>query len=267
MASPLFPDLVVNGEKVPSTVVAAETQNHSAPEGKPGFAWRKAANAIAIRTLLLQEARRLNFEASIQEVEPGRFETEEEALVRGLLEVAIDVRRPTEEEIYAEWARDPERFQTPLLWEASHILSACDVSDIVALKRAHTHTEDLISQLRTDPGNFADLARTQSDCSSATDGGFLGQIVSGDMAPEFESHVRSLQEGQITPEPVLTQFGYHVIRLDAVAPRRVMPFKAAHAIVEAAMEKAAWANAARSYVDALVKTADISGADPGRQPC
>ena len=53
----LFPDLVVNGETVPAAVIAAEAQNHDGPKGKPGIAWRKAANAVAIRTLLLQEAR------------------------------------------------------------------------------------------------------------------------------------------------------------------------------------------------------------------
>ena len=57
MTATLFPDLVVNGETVPHAVVAAEVQNHAAPKGKPGIAWRKAANAVAVRTLLLQEAR------------------------------------------------------------------------------------------------------------------------------------------------------------------------------------------------------------------
>ena len=54
----LFPDVIVNGETIPAAQVAAETQNHDGPKGKPGIAWRKAANAVAIRTLLLQEAAR-----------------------------------------------------------------------------------------------------------------------------------------------------------------------------------------------------------------
>ena len=58
MGDTLFPDLVVNGEHIPHTAVAAEVQNHTAPKGKPGLAWRKAAKALAMRALLLQEARR-----------------------------------------------------------------------------------------------------------------------------------------------------------------------------------------------------------------
>lgn len=53
----LFPDVVVNDETIPSAAIAAEAQNHSAPKDKPGIAWRKAAQALTIRTLLLQEAR------------------------------------------------------------------------------------------------------------------------------------------------------------------------------------------------------------------
>ena len=83
MSNALFPDVIVNGEPVPQAVIAAETQHHDAPKGKPGIAWRKAANAVAMRTLLLQEARRRGLTPDAQEVGPGRFETEEEALVRG----------------------------------------------------------------------------------------------------------------------------------------------------------------------------------------
>ena len=84
MTHALFPDLTVNGEPVPQAVIAAEAQHHDAPKGKPGIAWRKAANAVAMRTLLLHEARRLGLSSQVQEIGPGRFETEEEALIRGL---------------------------------------------------------------------------------------------------------------------------------------------------------------------------------------
>lgn len=110
MAKPLFPDLVVNGETVPAALVAAEAQHHQAPKGKPGVAWRKAAEAIAIRTLLLQEARRLGLEARPDEIGPGQFETKEAALIGQLLDSAVEVNPPDEATIRAEWERVPERF-------------------------------------------------------------------------------------------------------------------------------------------------------------
>ncbi|MEN8739130.1 MAG: peptidylprolyl isomerase [Phaeobacter gallaeciensis] len=261
MHAALFPDLIVNGETVPHALVAAEAQNHSAPKGKPGIAWRKAANAVAIRTLLLQEARRRDLSADPAEVGPGRFETEEEALIRGLLETAVETVRPTVEDIRAEWARDPSRFRAPPLWEVSHILCACDPRDEKARTAAQARALDLSKRALGNPRSFARLASDHSDCGSKANGGALGQLGPGDTVPEFEAALRRMAEGEISAEPLLTRHGYHVIRMDAVAQGAVLPFEAVRQKVSDAMEKAAWARAARAFVDRLAADADITGAD------
>ncbi|RVT85944.1 peptidase [Rhodobacteraceae bacterium CCMM004] len=263
MATALFPDLVVNGETVPHAVVAAEAQNHDAPRGKPGIAWRKAANAVAVRTLLLQEARRRGLRPHPAEVGPGRFETDEEALIRGLLDIAVDVTPPTEDEIRAEWARDPARFRAPPLWEVSHILCACDPRDPAQTRAAQTRAEGLAALAVQTPRAFADLARAHSDCGSKTAGGALGQLGPGDTVPEFEAVLRTLVAGEITPAPALTRHGWHVVRMEAVAEGAVLPFEAVRPRISDALEKAAWTRAARDFADGLVAAADISGADLG----
>lgn len=261
MTSALFPDLVVNGETVPHALVAAEVQNHSAPRGKPGVAWRKAANAVAIRTVLLQEARRRGLSTEPEEVGPGRFETEEEALVRGLLDIAVKIVPPTEADVRAEWERDPSRFRTPPLWEVSHILCACDPRDEAARRAAHTRAVELAGRAHGEPRGFARLASEHSDCGSKSSGGTLGQIGPGDTVPEFEAVLRDLSEGEITAEPVLTRHGWHVIRMDAVAETAVLPFEIARSRIAEAMEKAAWTRSAREVVAELVSSAKIAGAE------
>lgn len=261
MHAALFPDLIVNGETVPHAQVAAEAQNHSAPKGKPGIAWRKAANAVAMRTLLLQEARRRGLEPEPAEVGPNRFETDEEALVRGLLETAVNVSRPTEAAVRAEWARDPSRFRSPPLWEVSHILCACDPRDDTARRHALALATDLTGRALDDPRGFAALAKEYSDCGSKVSGGALGQLGPGDTVPEFEAALRRMAEGDITVEPVLTRHGYHVIRMDAVAEGAVLPFEAVRDKIAIAMEKADWARAARDFAGRLADAAEISGAD------
>jgi len=263
MNAALFPDLIVNGETVPHAVIAAEVQNHSGPRGKPGVAWRKAANAVAVRTLLLQEARRRGLSTPPAEVGPGRFETEEEALIRGLLEIAVDVAAPTEQAIHAEWARDPESFRAPPLWEVSHILVACDPRDEAATAAARARAEDLARQVQQDPKGFARLAADQSDCGSGASGGALGQIGPGDTVPEFEAALHGLETGQIGAAPVLSRHGWHIIRMDAVGKGAVLPYAAVRGKIAEAMEKAAWARAARDYVGELVGAAEISGAEIG----
>lgn len=261
MNSALFPDLVVNGEHVPHTLVAAETQNHEAPSGKPGIAWRKAANAVAIRTLLLQEAVARGMVTERQEVGPGRFETQEEALIRGLLEAEVDVSAPDSDAIRAEWERDPSRFRAPPLWEVSHILFACDPRNTDAKNKTKARAIAATKVALEDPKNFAALAARESECGSKSSGGALGQLGPGHTVPEFEAMLRHLKAGQITPEPVLTRHGWHIIRMDAVALGAVLPFEAVCEKIADAMEKASWANEARLFVDKLVANAEITGAD------
>ncbi len=259
--TPLFPDLVVNGETIPAATIAAETQNHQGPAGKPGIAWRKATIAVAVRTLLLQEARARGIEARVQEVGPGRFETEEEALIRGLLDQAVLVKPPTEQEIRLEWQKDPTRFRAPPLWEVSHILVACDPRDETARGDALVRAMALTGRALANPKAFAKLAAEVSDCGSKSSGGSLGQLNPGDTVPEFEAALHDLADGAVTVEPVLTRHGWHIIKMDALARGAVLPFAAVTQTISDAMEKASWAGAARDYVQTLVASAKISGAD------
>ena len=62
---------------------------------------------------------------------------------------------------------------------------------------------------------FADVARRESaDPGSASKGGDLGTFRRGEMVPAFEQAVWSLPIGQVS-QPVLTQYGYHLIRVDS----------------------------------------------------
>jgi peptidyl-prolyl cis-trans isomerase C len=261
MNAPLFPDVVVNGERIPRAAIAAEAQNHPAPKDKPGLAWRKAASAMAVRSLLLQEARRRGLAPQPAEVSPGRFETGEEALIRNLLEIAVTAEAPSEEAVRAEWARDPSRFRAPPLWEVSHILVACDPRQTEMKSAAHARAVDLALRARENPGGFARLASEHSDCGSKASGGSLGQLGPGDTVPEFEAALRALSEGEMTATPVLTRHGWHIIRMDALAHGAELPFDAVRRKIADAMEKAAWAQAARSFTNHLVASAEITGAD------
>jgi peptidyl-prolyl cis-trans isomerase D len=66
-------------------------------------------------------------------------------------------------------------------------------------------------------GKFDEVAKRESaDSISAVNGGDLGKGPRGRFVPEFEKAVDALSPGQLS-EPVLTQFGYHLIRLDSRA--------------------------------------------------
>ena len=79
--------------------------------------------------------------------------------------------------------------------------------------------------------DFETLAQTYSDCTSAAQGGDLGYFSRGQMVPEFEEAAFALEIGEVS-EPVLTEFGYHLIRVD---DKRDGEIKARHILVEASI--------------------------------
>jgi peptidyl-prolyl cis-trans isomerase C len=255
----LFPDVVVNGEIIPHAAIAAEAQNHSAPKDKPGIAWRKAAQAMAIRTLLLQEARSRGLVADPEELAPGRFETEDEAVIRALLDDALTIAPVADADVQAEWGRDPDRFRSAPLWDVSHILCACDPRDPGESAMAEARAKAIVARLGGDAKGFASAAR-ESDCGSKAAGGHLGQLGPGDTVPEFEAALRTLTEGSMTPDPVLSRHGWHIIRLNATAPGQVLPYETVRPKIAQALEKAAWTRASRDFVETLAKGARIEGA-------
>lgn len=259
MNIPLFPDVVVNGETIPSAAIAAEAQNHNAPKDKPGIAWRKAAQALAIRALLLQEARKRGLEPDPEELAPGRFETADEAMIRALLDEALTIPKITDEAVRAEWTKDPGRYRSAPLWDVSHILCACDPRDEIERPMSEARATALLARLKGDARGFADAAR-ESDCGSKATGGHLGQLGPGDTVPEFEATLRSLAEGGMTTTPILSRHGWHIIRLNATAPGQVLPYDTVRPKIAQALEKAAWAHASRAFIKTLAEEAQISGA-------
>lgn len=99
-------------------------------------------------------------------------------------------------------------------WEPSitvqHILIKNDKDDAAAKQKA----EDLIKQIN-DGADFAELAKENSeDSASAVNGGTIGPFKREEMVPEFSEAAYGLANvGDVTQEPVKTQFGYHIIKL------------------------------------------------------
>ena len=257
----LFPEVIVNGTVVPSAAIAGEAQNHEAPKNKPGMAWRKAARALIVRELLLQEAATRGISADPQFVGHNKRETDLESLVRAVIDECVTVPTPSDADIRAVWAQNPDRYRAPPLWEASHILCAAAPTDPDALEKAKARADAIMADIHAKPNRFARIAQDHSDCSSKSAGGMLGQLGPGDTVPEFESALRDMAEGEISATPVLTRFGYHIIRLDAVAVGAVLPFEAVAPKLKAAMEKAAWTRAVQDFTRTIIARATIVGID------
>ncbi len=107
MGNPLFPTVTVNGVIIAPEAIAEEAQHHNAPKDKPGLAWRAAARALVVRSLLLEKAAKSGLVAKPEPRGPGREETAEEALIRSWLDKNLRPEPVTEAQIRAIWEERP----------------------------------------------------------------------------------------------------------------------------------------------------------------
>ena len=100
---------------------------------------------------------------------------------------------------------------------ASHILiSAAKEQPAAERDKARKKAEELLAQVRKAPASFGELARKNSqDPGSAERGGDLDFFGRGAMVKPFEDKAFSMKPGEIS-DLVETDFGFHIIRLDAV---------------------------------------------------
>ena len=246
----------VNGVAIARDAIVREMQHH--PAGKPIAAWQQAARALVVRELLLQEARRLAV-APQPLSEDGRRETDEEAMMRGLIEREVPVPEPDDETYRRYYARHQARFRSPDIYEASHILLAALPTDAKAYAQARADAEGVLVALRERPQSFADLARAHSRCSSAAQGGNLGQITTGQTTPEFEQALKALSPGQLCAEPVATRYGFHVIRLERMHEGRLLPYELVADRIADYLRDSVRRRADAQYIARLATAARIEG--------
>ncbi len=249
----------VGGVEITPAAIAAEAQNHPAPDA--AAAWQAAAEALAIRQLLLAEAERLAIEAGDRCDAQGRPLAPDDARIDALLTQEITVPQATTDEARRFYDRHRDRFASETLIEAEHILFSASPDDSFAYGLAVGDARTAIRAVQADPGCFAELARAKSACPSKEQGGNLGQIGKGQTVAEFEAALFSLAEGQLCAEPVRTRFGVHVIRAGRRAEGQQLPFEAVEASIRDYLEEASYRKAVAQYLAILASRTAITGVD------
>ncbi|MBI1213303.1 MAG: peptidylprolyl isomerase [Alphaproteobacteria bacterium] len=246
----------VNGTAISEKDVLAEMQYHPAVSREAALA--EAAEALVVRQLLLQRATELaiGFEA-------GDAASEEEA-IDALLAREVGTPSATEENCRRWYDNNRKNFRAQPLFDASHILYLAPRDDADARVAAKSRATAALGLLKTDPTRFSEIARTESRCSSAGEGGHLGQIAIGETAPEIETFLLALEEGQICPIPVETDYGFHVLQLHRRIEGRDMPFAEAAPLIARELNAASWRLAVSQYIELLAGAADIQGIDVRR---
>ena len=142
-----------------------------------------------------------------------------------------------EADILQMYEDNPDRYRQPGSRSASHILLTVspDAAD-AQIDQVRQRASEIVARARGGE-SFASLAEVNSDDKgSAKRGGELGVIRPGTMVKPFEDAVFVMGEGEIS-EPVRTQYGFHVIRLDRITESRVQPLDQVRSEIEAEVRR------------------------------
>ena len=142
-----------------------------------------------------------------------------------------------EADILRMYEDNPDRYRQPGSRSVSHILLSVspDAAD-AQIDQVRQSASEIVARARGGE-SFASLAEVNSDDKgSAKRGGELGVIRPGTMVKPFEDAVFEMVEGEIS-EPVRTQYGFHVIRLDRITESTVQSLDQVRSEIEAEVRR------------------------------
>lgn len=233
--------VTVNGAKISAEMVDTFVQ---AITGKPAAEATKEqrdelVNELVSMTLVAQAAEKdgLTKDPDVQ----ARIELlRTQVLAQMASEKYAESHPVSDDEVKKEY--DDQIAKMPKEYKARHIL----------VEQKET-AESIIRELAAG-GDFAALAKKESkDPGSAANGGDLGWFSGQSMVKPFSDAVATLEKGATTKEPVQTQYGWHVIRLEDSR----QPEAPAFDDVKDQVKTFAQRKKIQAYVEELRKTAKI----------
>jgi peptidyl-prolyl cis-trans isomerase D len=119
------------------------------------------------------------------------------------------------EDIETYYFDNKEKFAAPKTVSARHILFKVDAGATEeAVDAAKAKAQDVLDMVRKGE-DFASLAKQYSEGPSKENGGQLGAFKKEDMVAPFSEKAFSMQQGEVS-EPVRTQFGWHLIKVEKI---------------------------------------------------
>ena len=159
------------------------------------------------------------------------------------------------ERFYEEHKQDYAQPESERLSEILLSTGPDGASDPAKVAAAKAKADDLEARLHAG-GDFAQLARSFSDGSTAASGGDLGQYKRGQLGKLLEDKTFDLQSGQYT-DPILTRQGYIILKVVQHTPGGPRPFKDVEPDVEQAYYMSLMDPAIRDYLNKMRDEAAI----------
>ena len=244
--------VIVNGVVIPEAAIAAESALH---EDSPD-PLAAAAAALVLRRLIVDRARSRGL---LTRDEPEPADPDLDDALDALLALEAAVPEPTEEELKRFHEKNHALFRVGERVHVAHILFA--VRNVRLAEALRERAEGVLERCREEPDYFAAAARELSNCPSGARGGDLGWLSRGESVPEFERVIFAARETGLSPRPIPTRFGWHLLCLIARDEGRALPFEAARAQVAAYVGSRSRRRAGVQYLRRLASEASVRGVD------
>jgi peptidyl-prolyl cis-trans isomerase C len=244
-------DITVNTVRISSEQIHEEMQYH--PAETLSQATLEAAKYLVIRELLIQRVKVLDMAS------PEEMQKNPDPFVEQLLEKEMRVPVPDDATCQRYYHAHQHRFFTSPIVEVAHILYLAPPEDQEKYAQAKAKAENALQRIRANPASFAQIAQDESACSSASDGGHLGQISKGQTLPAFEAAVFKMHAGDISVEPVASSVGYHVIRVINKAEGKALDYASVASWISQHLVSTSTETAFDQYIRLLAGQATITG--------
>ena len=168
---------------------------------------------------------------------------------------------PDEATLRARYEQEKSRFVEPEQRLVSHILVRVpDDADEAARDAAKQRADAIAARARAEGADFAAIAREESDDEgSKATGGDLDWLERGIMGDSFDNAVYSVEPG-VVGDPVLTDYGWHVLLVRDVRAGKEVPFEEVRAELA---EAQAVTDRERAFNDLIGRLVDQVYRNPG----
>jgi len=201
----------VNGKALPKSVFDLYVANMSRQSGREVTEEQKGQllDQYVSMQLAAEEAEKAGIEKD-QKVRDQLALARLQVLVDAGLQKYLEAHPVQESELRPEY--DAQVAALPREYHARHIL-VDDQAAAVAITKELKGGAD-----------FAKIAAKRSKDSSSKSGGDLGWFTLDTMVKPFADAVKAMQPGQLTEQPVQSQYGWHVIKLEETRATSAPPF-------------------------------------------
>ena len=176
--------------------------------------------------------------------------------LRKLLSETHDIE-VSEEDAKAFYEKNVQRFKQPEQVKASHVLIKTDKgADKAAIEKAKKRAQAIAKEAKKPGTDFAELAKKKSEGPSASRGGDLGYFTRQRMVPEFAEAAFNMKKGEIS-EPVKSQFGFHVIKVEGRKEAGTVPYEEAQERIVAQLKRQKFRKAMEEFLAKLKKDVKI----------